>query len=294
MAENKKVSSVSFFNSRLTSVISISLVLFLLGLILLIGMLGNKLSVYVKENLSFSIVLKDNQKETEIKKMQKSLDALPFIKSTEYISKEQAAKELEEELGENPETFLGFNPLQASIEVKLHSEYANPDSLQVIEKKIRNYTSVSELLYRKDMMEMVHNNMKRLGLILLTLAAVLMIISFVLISNTIRLLIYSKRFLIHTMKLVGATSGFIRRPFVKYNIVSGIFASILAILMLTGALYYLQNELKGFIQILDMQTLLLVYVAVFALGIVLSVIATIFAVNKYLRMGVVVLYLMYE
>ena len=285
MAENKKVSSVSFFNSRLTSVISISLVLFLLGLILLIGMLGNRLSVYVKENLSFSIVLKDNQKETEIKKMQKSLDALPFIKSTEYISKEQAAKELEEELGENPETFLGFNPLQASIEVKLHSEYANPDSLQVIEKKIRNYTSVSELLYRKDMMEMVHNNMKRLGLILLTLAVVLMIISFVLISNTIRLLIYSKRFLIHTMKLVGATSGFIRRPFVKYNMVSGIFASILAILMLTGALYYLQNELKGFIQILDMQTLLLVYVAVFALGIVLSVIATIFAVNKYLRMG---------
>ena len=290
MAENKKVSSVSFFNSRLTSVISISLVLFLLGLILLIGMLGNKLSVYVKENLSFSIVLKDNQKETEIKKMQKSLDALPFIKSTEYISKEQAAKELEEELGENPETFLGFNPLQASIEVKLHSEYANPDSLQVIEKKIRNYTSVSELLYRKDMMEIVHNNMKRLGLILLTLAAVLMIISFVLISNTIRLLIYSKRFLIHTMKLVGATSGFIRRPFVKYNIVSGIFASILAILMLTGALYYLQNELKGFIQILDMQTLLLVYVAVFALGIVLSVIATIFSVNKYLRMGVDKLY----
>ena len=290
MAENKKVSSVSFFNSRLTSVISISLVLFLLGLILLIGMLGNKLSVYVKENLSFSIVLKDNQKETEIKKMQKSLDALPFIKSTEYISKEQAAKELEEELGENPETFLGFNPLQASIEVKLHSEYANPDSLQVIEKKIRNYTSVSELLYRKDMMEMVHNNMKRLGLILLTLAVVLMIISFVLISNTIRLLIYSKRFLIHTMKLVGATSGFIRRPFVKYNIVSGMFASILAILMLTGALYYLQNELKGFIQILDMQTLLLVYVAVFALGIVLSVIATIFAVNKYLRMGVDKLY----
>ena len=290
MAENKKVSSVSFFNSRLTSVISISLVLFLLGLILLIGMLGNKLSVYVKENLSFSIVLKDHQKETEIKKMQKSLDALPFIKSTEYISKEQAAKELEEELGENPETFLGFNPLQASIEVKLHSEYANPDSLQVIEKKIRNYTSVSELLYRKDMMEMVHNNMKRLGLILLTLAVVLMIISFVLISNTIRLLIYSKRFLIHTMKLVGATSGFIRRPFVKYNIVSGIFASILAILMLTGALYYLQNELKGFIQILDMQTLLLVYVAVFALGIVLSVIATISAVNKYLRMGVDKLY----
>lgn len=290
MAENKKVGSVSFFNSRLTSVISISLVLFLLGLILLMGLLGNKLSVYVKENISFSIVLKDNQKEANVKRMQRSLEALPFIKSTEYISKDQALKELEEELGENPETFLGFNPLQASIEVKLHSEYANPDSLQMVEKKIKNYTSVSELLYRKDMMEMVHNNMRRVGIILLGLAVMLMAISFVLIGNTIRLIIYSKRFLIHTMKLVGATPGFIRRPFIRYNIVSGILASILAILMLTGALYYLQIELDGFIQILDIQTLLLVYAAVFFMGISLSIVATVFAVNKYLRMRVDKLY----
>ena len=265
MAENNKVNSVSFFNSRLTSIISIALVLFLLGLILLMGLLGNQLSVYVRENISFSIVLKDNQKEADIKRMQKSLDALPFIKSTEYISKEQAAKELEEELGENPETFLGFNPLQASIEVKLHSEYANPDSLQHIEKKIKTYTSVSDLLYRKDMMQMVNDNMKRLSIILLTLAVML-------------------------MKLVGATSGFIRRPFVRYNVVSGIFASILAILMLTGSLYYLQHELDGFIQLLDVKALLVVYAAVFLLGILLSVTATVFAVNKYLRMGVDKLY----
>lgn len=290
MAENKKVNTISFFNSRLTSVISIALVLFLLGLILLMGLLGNKLSVYVKENISFSVILKDNQKEADIKRIQKNLGELSYIKSTEYISKEQAAKELEEELGENPETFLGFNPLQASIEVKLHSAYANPDSLKVIEKKIKTYTSVSDLLYRKDMMEMVHSNMKRMSVILLTLAAMLMAISFVLISNTIRLLIYSKRFLIHTMKLVGATSGFIRRPFVQYNVVSGIFASVLAILMLTGALYYVQNELKGFIQILDVPTLLFVYAAVLILGILLSIMATIFAVNKYLRMGVDKLY----
>ena len=290
MAENNKVNSVSFFNSRLTSIISIALVLFLLGLILLMGLLGNQLSVYVRENISFSIVLKDNQKEADIKRMQKSLDALPFIKSTEYISKEQAVKELEEELGENPETFLGFNPLQASIEVKLHSEYANADSLQLIEKKIKKYTSVSDLLYRKDMMQMVNDNVKRVSLILLTLAVMLMAISFVLISNTIRLLIYSKRFLIHTMKLVGATSGFIRRPFVRYNVVSGIFASILAILMLTGSLYYLQHELDGFIQLLDVKALLVVFGAVFLLGILLSVTATVLAVNKYLRMGVDKLY----
>ena len=283
MAEGKKVSSVSFFNSRLTSIISISLVLFLLGLVFLIGLLGNKLSVYVKENISFSIVLKDNQKEADIKKMQKTLDALPYIKSTEYISKEQAVKELEEELGENPETFLGFNPLQASIEVKLHSEYANADSLQLIEKKIKKYTSVSDLLYRKDMMQMVNDNVKRVSLILLTLAVMLMAISFVLISNTIR-------FLIHTMKLVGATPGFIRRPFVRYNVVSGIFASIFAILMLTGALYYLQNELSGFVQLLDIKVLIIVYAGVLIMGILLSVTATVFAVNKYLRMGVDKLY----
>ena len=288
MAEGKKVSSVSFFNSRLTSIISISLVLFLLGLVFLIGLLGNKLSVYVKENISFSIVLRDNQKEADIKKMQKTLDALPYIKSTEYISKEQAVKELEEELGENPETFLGFNPLQASIEVKLHSEYANVDSLQLIEKKIKKYTSVSDLLYRKDMMQMVNDNVKRVSLILLTV--MLMAISFVLISNTIRLLIYSKRFLIHTMKLVGATPGFIRRPFVRYNVVSGIFASIFAILMLTGALYYLQNELSGFVQLLDIKVLIIVYAGVLIMGILLSVTATVFAVNKYLRMGVDKLY----
>ena len=290
MTENKKFTTVSFFNSRLTSVISIALVLFLLGLIFLMGLMGDTLSRFVKENITFSVVLKDNIREAEVKRMQKRLEAEPFIKSAEYISKEQASKELEEELGERPETFLGFNPLQASLEVKLNSEYANPDSLQLIEKKIKTYTNVSELLYRKDMMEIVNDNMKRIGIILLTLAVVLMIISFVLISNTIRLLIYSKRFLIHTMKLVGATPGFIRRPFMIYNMVGGLFAAILAILMLMGALYYLQQELSGFIDLLNTDALLLVFAAVLILGIMLSLIATFFAVNKYLRMGVDKLY----
>ncbi|MDR1403586.1 MAG: permease-like cell division protein FtsX [Tannerellaceae bacterium] len=284
MAENKKVNSVSFFNSRFTSTISIALVLFLLGLIFLLGLLGNKLSNYVKENISFSVILKDEQNEAEIKRIQKNLNNLAFIKSTEYISKEQAAKELEEELGENPEVFLGYNPLQASIEVKLYSEYANQDSLQVIERKIKSYTSVSELLYRKDMMQIVNENVTRVSVVLLTLALILMIISFVLISNTIRLLIYSKRFLIHTMQLVGATADFIRRPFINYNIISGILASMLAILMLIGALYYLQNELSGFVQMLDTGLLILVFLSVFVMGILLSVIATCLAVNKYLCM----------
>ncbi|MDR1258849.1 MAG: permease-like cell division protein FtsX [Tannerellaceae bacterium] len=290
MAEIKKISAVSFFNSRVTSIISIALVLFLLGLIFLMAALGSRLSDFVKENISFSVVLKDDVREPDIKRIQKNLDDLPFIKSTEYISKEQAIKELENELGENPETFLGFNPLQASIEVRLHSEYANTDSLQVIEKRLKAYTSVSDLLYRKDMMQVVNDNMRRFGVVLLTLTLMLMAISFVLISNTIRLLIYSKRFLIHTMQLVGATADFIRRPFVIYNTVSGILASILAILMLISALYYLQGELPGFVQMMDTGMLLLIFLSVFAMGILLCVGASVLAVNKYLRMEVNKLY----
>ena len=290
MSVNKKVRKLSFFNSRMTSIISIALVLFLLGLILLMGLLGNKLSVYVRENISFSIVLKDNQKETDAKRMQHNLEQMPFIKSTEYISKEQAAKELEEELGENPETFLGFNPLKPSIEVKLHSEYTHPDSLAMIEKKIKSYTSVADLTYRRDMMELVQSNMQRVGLILLGLAAILMVVSFVLIGNTIRLLIYSKRFLIHTMKLLLSTVFFIRRPFIWYNLVSGLLASILAVLMLTGALSYLQGALPGLVEILDIRILLCVFASVVLLGMFLSVVATYFAVNRYLRMRVDDLY----
>lgn len=290
MTENKKVDTISFFSSRLTSIISIALVLFLLGLICLMGVLGNKLSNYVKENITFSIILKDNVNDTELKKMQKQLDARPYIKSTQYISKEQAAKELEQELGENPETFLGFNPLQASLEVRLKSEYANPDSVQLIERQIRSYTNVSDLLYRKDMMQMVNENIRRIGIILLVLALILMSVSFVLVSNTIRLLIYSKRFLIHTMKLVGATPGFIRRPFLKYNMVSGFFASLIAILMLMGTLLYLQRELSGFVDLLDVRALLMVFGVVMALGILLSALGTYFAVNKYLKMTVDKLY----
>ncbi|MDR0995907.1 MAG: permease-like cell division protein FtsX [Tannerella sp.] len=286
MAKNKRQKGLSFFNSRVTSIISIALVLFLLGLVFLMALLGNHLSDYVKENMTFSVMLKDNLSNADIKRVQENLKALPFIRSTQYISKEQAAKEMKEELGEDPEQFLGFNPFSASIEAKLHPKYANADSLQVIERQLRSYTSVSDVLYRKDMMQMVNDNMTRAGIILLVLAMMLTAISFVLISNTIRLLIYSKRFLIHTMQLVGATAGFIRRPFIRYNLISGIVASIVAIFMLIGTLYYLQGQIANFTDLLDTGVLLMVFGAVFLLGILLSVAATAFAVNRFLRMEV--------
>jgi len=262
-----------------------ALVLFLMGLLLLTVWTGERLSHYVRENMSFSIVLKDNVREKDIKQLRAELEALPFIKSTEYISKAQAAKELEAELGENPERFLGFNPLQASIELKLFSEYANADSLVGIEKRLKGYSAVSDFLYRQDMMEAVNVNIHRLGAVLVAVAAGLLGISFVLISHTIRLLIYSKRFLIHTMQLVGATEGFIRRPFMQYNMVSGVMASVLAVGLLLGALYYLQKQLAGFVELLDARAIGVVCGAIIVLGLLLSVSATALSVNRYLRMN---------
>jgi len=284
MAEDRKKHPVPFFNSRLIAIISISFVLFLMGLVFIVGLLSNELSVYMKENISFSIVLKDGITGREVQQMQQSLEAFPFIKTTNYISKEDAAAEMTAELGEDPQVFLGFNPFQASIEVKLKSEYANVDSLQIIEKKLTSDANVSDLLYQKDMMLMVNNNIKQIGFILGILILVLMLISFTLINNTIRLLIYSKRFLIYTMRLVGATPRFIRKPFIKYNISSGFFAGVLAIFMLTGALYYLQKELLGLEQIIRWEGLFIIYIVVLALGILLSVGAAYLAVNRYLRM----------
>ena len=284
MEENQKKAPVSFFNSRLISIISISLALFLMGLFFIIGLLGNELSVYMRENISFSIVLKDGIKDTEVQQMQDNLNDLQFIKSTRYISKEEAAKEMIAELGEDPQIFLGFNPFQATIEAKLKSEYANVDSLQVIEKRLASYSNVSELLYQQDMLQIVNNNIKRIGVVLVALTLMLMLISFALINNTIRLLIYSKRFLIYTMRLVGATPGFIRKPFIRYNISSGFFAGVLAIIMLSGVLYYLQKELEGLDQIIRWEGLILIFVLVLAVGILLSVVAACLAVNRYLKM----------
>lgn len=284
MTENKKIKSTSFFNSRLTSMFSVALVLFLLGSIFLLARIGDTLSTYVKESISFSIVLKENAKQADIDRLQKRLAKEDFVKSTLFISKEQAAKELEAEIGENPETFLGFNPLSSTIEIKLNSEYANPDSLAVIEQQIKTDTQIEDLLYRKDMMQIVNENVKRAGIILLGLAAILSIISFALINNTIRLHIYSKRFLIHTMKLVGATPGFIRRPFIRQNLANGFMAGLLALAMLAGALYYANIEIPGLQGVLTPELLIETAIIVIGAGMLLTTIATWCAVNKYIKM----------
>jgi cell division transport system permease protein len=283
MAKNKNTFPVSFFNSNLIAIISISLALFMMGVFFIVGLTSHDLSVYLRENLSLSLVLKDSLKDAEIRQMQRELNVLPFIKSTKYISKAEAAKEMAEELGEDPQDFLGFNPFLASIEVKLKSEYTHTDSLKIVEKKLTASSNVSNLIYQKDMMNIVNRNVRQIALILGGAIIILALISFAIIGNTVRLLIYSRRFLIYTMRLVGATPGFIRKPFIKYSIINGLFASVLAILMLTAALYFLETGL-GLGQILTRHDFVFVFAALLVADILISLIAAYLAVNKYLRM----------
>mgnify|MGYP002530234942 FL=1 len=285
MSESKSGRHITFFNARLTSTISISLVLFILGIVVLMGILATRLSMYVKENMGFSIVLKENVKESQVKKLQKKLDIAPYVRATQYISKEDALKELEVELGENPKDLLGFNPLQASIEVKLRSDYAHPDSLVWIEKGLRKGTvAIDDIVYQKDLIQLVNDNIRRISFMLLGLAVVLMLISFALISNTIHLGAYSKRFIIHTMKLVGATPAFIRKPFIISNIINGIIGAFIAMALLSGCVYYLLTEFDNLYTLIDISSLFWVFVIVLLLGVVLTAISAWFAVNRYIRM----------
>ena len=284
MAKKQKKNTVSFLNSHLISMISISLVLFLLGLILVSGFLGNELLRYVKENIPIAVVLAEDLSEGKIRDIRDELERQPYVKSTVFISKEQALLDMQRSLGKSPEAFLGFNPFHASIDVKLNYEYIHPDSLLEVEKRIASLMGVTDVQYEEDVMKGV-NRIHIIGFILTGLLFVLIAVSFVLINNTVRLLIYSKRFIIYTMRLVGATSSFIRRPFIRHNIVSGFISGMFAIILLMGSLYYVNNELLDLADILNSETMWLIYGLVLIAGIILSVIAAFFAVNRYLRMS---------
>lgn len=276
--------SMRLFNSQLTSIISISLVLFLLGIIALLFFVAKDLSVYVKENIGFSVIMNTDMKNADIIKMQKRIENYPEVREADYITKEEALNTLIAELGEDPNEFLGFNPLSASIEVKIHSEYANNETIGQIEKRLKAFPGVEEILYRKDLIQAVNENVGRISLMLSLLAAVLFIISYALINNTIRLTIYSKRFLIHTMKLVGASRGFIRRPFVLQNIFSGFIASVIAICLLLGMIYYISGQVANFFSLIDTDSLLKVFVIVIIFGMIITSISAYFSVNRYLKM----------
>ena len=291
MKNKNKNNSVSYFDMQfITSSISTTLVLLLLGLVVFFVLGAHNLSIYVRENINFSVLISDDMKEADILKLQKKLDKEPFVKQTEYISKKQALKEQSEAMGTDPEEFLGYNPFTASIEIKLHSDYANSDSIAKIEKMIKKNTNIQDVLYQRELIDLVNDNIRNISLVLLALAVVLALISFALINNTIRLAIYSKRFLIHTMKLVGASWGFIRRPFLRRNIWSGVLAGIMADAILMGTAYWLVSYEPELIRVITPEVMLLVSGSVLIFGVVITFLCAYLSINKYLRMKASTLY----
>lgn len=281
----------SFFNMQfITSSISTTLVLLLLGMVVFFVLSANNLSTYVRENIGFTILVSDDMKEAEALKFQKTLNEKTYVKESVYISKEQALKEQTEAMGTDPAEFLGYNPFTASIEIKLNAEYANSDSIAWIEKEITANKKVMEVSYPQNLIDSVNRNIRKASIFLLGLAALLTLISFALINNTIRLAIYSKRFLIHTMKLVGASWSFIRRPFLVRNVWTGVLAGIMADAILLGMAYMLVKYEPQLIEIISPQTLLIVMASVFVFGLAITFLCAYISINKYLRMKASALY----
>ena len=281
----------SFFNMQfITSSISTMLVLLLLGMVGFFVLSANNLSTYVRENISFTVLVSDDMKEPEVLKFQKKLNEKVYVKESVYISKEKALQEQTEAMGTDPAEFLGYNPFTASIEIKLNAEYANSDSIAWIEKEITSNKKVMEVSYPQDLLDSVNRNIRKVSMFLLGLAALLTLISFALINNTIRLAIYSKRFLIHTMKLVGASWGFIRRPFLLRNIWIGAISGVMADAVLMGMAYMLVKYEPQLIEIMTPASLLVVMVSVFIFGLAITSLCAYISINKYLRMKASALY----
>lgn len=289
--KQRKGSQPSFFHSRVISIISISMVLFLLGVVTMLGLIGSGLKTYVRESVNFTVLLSPEAQPDEITIMERELMQEPFVKQITYFSKEQALAELTEELGESPEEFLGWNPLSPTFEVQVHEEYtSNRDSIAIVESRLNDYLLTQSLSFKYDLMEELNKNIQTLTIVMIVVAALLLLISIVLINNTIRLLIYSKRFTIYTMRLVGATPNFIRRPFVWHNIWSGVIASIVAIGFLGWTWYHLVTNYPLMRSVLTDQNGTIVAVVVLILGIIISWLSASFAVTRYLRMNVNKLY----
>ncbi len=269
--------------SYLVSTLSIALVLVVVGILAFILLNARQVSDHVKQNIGFSIIVKDNVNEAEIKKMQKILETKPFVASSVFVSKENAAKEFKQVLGEDFEEVLGYNPLLPSVEIKLNPAYANNDSLALIEKSLLKNELVQEVSYQKSLVHMVNENVRRISVILLIAGAALMLISFTLIRNTIHLAVYSQRFLIKTMQLVGAKPFFISKPFIQNSVWFGFFGSMFANLILLTAIYFLQKEVGGVVDLMNKELLIEMVVFVVACGILLSFLSSWLSVARYLN-----------
>ncbi len=269
--------------SYATTVASITLVLFVLGLLGLLLLFTQKLSDHVRENIGFAIFLHDNASIDDITTLQGELESLDAVKATTFISREQAAEELMEELGEDFVEFLGYNPLSSSIMVWMNASYAHPDTLENFRTKMQQNRLVAEADYQKDLVQLVNDNVRRIGAGIIAFSIILLMIASALISNTIRLGVFSKRFLIKSMQLVGATQAFIRKPFLQKGLLQGFIAAMIANVLLLITIYIIQRNLPTMDILGDLTMLVVLFLMVIGLGLIISWISTYFAVRKYLN-----------
>ena len=274
----------------ITLCISTSMVLVLLGLVVFSVLTSRNLSQWVKENLTVTVMLNDEVTENEAKLLCRDLYHRPYSRNIDYISREQALKEQSQAMGSDPSEFLGMNPFSATLELQLKSDYANHDSLQWIAAELRKDPKISDVAYQVDLMDRVNRNLTKINIVLLVIAALLTFISFSLINNTVRLSVYSRRFLIHTMKLVGASWGFIRRPFMRRGLAVGIVAAIIAICVLGACVYGLYYYEPNMVNIITWVELAITAGAVLLFGIIITTVSSYISVNKFLRMSAGELY----
>ena len=287
-SSNKRRMAGSYF----MSLMSIALVLFLLGVFALLMLHAQKLSNHLKENIGFEVVMNSNVKEDNSIKLQKELDAMPAVKSTTYITKDEAIRRLSEDLREDFLQWLGNedNPLLPSIDVRFKADYANNDSLNLIQAQLLKNKDIKEIYYHKSLVNLINQNMNRIGLGLMIASLVLLIIAITLIRNTIRLSIYSKRFLVRSMQLVGATPAYIRRPFIRSGITQGFFGALIADAFLALLLYGLYQRLPELTLVQDYTIIICIFGGIIVLGILLGGLSTRFALRKYLNADVDKLY----
>lgn len=271
-------------SSYATLVVSVSLVLFLLGILGIVLINARQLSDYFRESLSFTIMLKEDAREADIRMLQKELDARPYVKQTEYVSKDEAAVKLRDELGEDFLDFLGYNPLMPTIDVYLQARYTHPDSVIKLEKAISEYPVVDEVYYQESILNLINDNVRKISAFLLVISLLLFLIALTIINNTIRLSIYSKRFLINTMQLIGANRSFIRKPFLLKSLFFGFLAALIAIGLLMGLMYLIEKEFFTLFTYENINLFLLLCLALAAAGVIINGLSTFFAVNRYLGM----------
>lgn len=273
-----------FRNSYFISAVSVALVLCLIGLESVLLLSAGALVTRMRENMTMTAVLTQEADSAQCARLERMLDSSEGFSSYRYVSKEEALQEHILSLGEDPTAFLGYNPLSASYEIHPSDAYSDPDSMALIAEQLEALPYVSEVLYPRDLADILSSNVHDFSLLLAGIALLLLLVSMVLIVNTIRLQIYAKRFLINTMTLVGATSWVIRRPFVGKNMLIGLLAAIAALAILGGLIYYVHYQMHIMIFPLTWQNIALVSTVVVLSGLLITLFASLIATGKYIRM----------